>query len=136
MVRPFIVASTGPTVSAIHCRVWASVFASTYTFEAARAHPRLETQRRWSDRAMARTTPVLVALFSILTVMALRLSHAGQIRVPMTAWSHEAEPTLADCVALVRQPLWRARFFVNSAAEPEFVRDPPYAPCESSDPVP
>jgi DDE superfamily endonuclease len=94
------------------------------TFEEARAHLGLETQRQWSNRAIARTTPVLLALFSIVTVLALRLSDAGHIPVPMTAWYHKAEPTFVDCLALVRQHLWRARFFVNSAAEPECVQFP------------
>ena len=45
------------------------------TFEEARAHLGLETQRQWSDQAIARTTPVLLALFSLVTVLALQLSH-------------------------------------------------------------
>jgi hypothetical protein len=94
------------------------------TFEEARAHLGLETQRQWSDRAIARTTPVLLALFALVTLMALRLSQASPIPVPMTAWYHKAEPTFADCLALVRQHLWRARYVVNSAAEPEFVQFP------------
>jgi hypothetical protein len=94
------------------------------TFEEARAHLGLETQRQWSDHAIARTTPVLLALFSIVTALALRLSDAGHIPVPMTAWYHKAEPTFADCLALVRQPLWRARFFVHSTAEPDFMQFP------------
>jgi hypothetical protein len=94
------------------------------TFEESRAHLGLETQRQWSDRAIAQTTPVLLGLFSIVTVLALRLSEAGHIPVPMTAWYHKAEPTFADCLALVRQHLWRARFCVNSAAEREFVQFP------------
>jgi hypothetical protein len=94
------------------------------TFQEARAHLGLETQRQWSDRAIARTTPVLLALFSIVTVLALHLSQAGQIPVPITAWYHKAEPTFVDCLALVREHLWRARFCVNSAPEPEFVQFP------------
>ena len=94
------------------------------TFQEARAHLGLETQRQWSDRAIARTTPVLLALFSIVTVLALHLSQAGQIPVPITAWYHKAEPTFVDCLALVRQHLWRARFCVNSATESEFVQFP------------
>jgi hypothetical protein len=94
------------------------------TCEEARAHLGLETQRQWSDHAIARTTPVLLGLFSIVTMLALRLREAGHIPVPMTAWYHKAEPTFADCLALVRQHLWRARFFVNSTAEPEFVQFP------------
>jgi DDE superfamily endonuclease len=94
------------------------------TFQETRAHLGLETQRQWSDRAIARTTPVLLALFSIVTMLALRLSQAGQIPVPSTAWYHKAEPTFVDCLALVREHLWRARFCVNSAPEPEFVQFP------------
>jgi hypothetical protein len=94
------------------------------TFEEARAHLGLETQRQWSDRAIARTTPILLALFSLVTVLALRLSPDSQIPVPVTAWYHKAEPTFVDCLALVRQHLWRARFFANSAAEPEFAQFP------------
>ena len=85
----------------------------------ARAPLGLETPRQWSDRAMARTTPVLLALLSSVTVLALRLSDAGHLPMPMTAWSHTAEPTVADGLALVRPHLWRARLFVNAAAEPE-----------------
>ena len=94
------------------------------TFEEARAHLGLETQRQWSDQAIARTTPVLLALFSLVTVLALQLSHGGQIPVPMTAWYHKAEPTFSDCLALVRRHLWRARYLVNSTAEAKFVQFP------------
>jgi hypothetical protein len=69
------------------------------TFEEGRAHLGLETQRQWSDLAIARTTPVLLALFSLVTVLALQLSQAGQIPVPVTAWYHKTEPTFADCLA-------------------------------------
>ena len=94
------------------------------TFEETRTHLGLETQRQWSDRAIARTTPVLLAAFSLVTAMALQLSEGGQIPMLVTAWYHKAEPTFADCLTLVRQHLWRARYFVNSAAEAEFVQFP------------
>jgi hypothetical protein len=35
------------------------------TFQEVRAHLGVETQRQWSDTAIARTTPCLLALFSI-----------------------------------------------------------------------
>jgi hypothetical protein len=94
------------------------------TFEEARAHLGVETQRQWSDRAIARTTPILLGVFSLVTVLALQWRQDGQIPVPVTAWYHKAEPTFADCLALVRQHLWRARYLVNSCAEPEFVQFP------------
>lgn len=94
------------------------------TFAEGRTHLGLETQRQWSDHAIARTTPVLLALFSLVIVLALKLSQGGQIPVPVTAWYHKPEPTFADCLALVRQHLWRARYLVNSAPEPEVAQFP------------
>jgi DDE superfamily endonuclease len=94
------------------------------TFEEGRAHLGLETQRQWSDQAIARTTPVLLALFSLVTVLALKLSHGGEIPVPVTAWYHKAEPTFADCLALVRGHLWRARYLVNSTPDAELMQLP------------
>ena len=94
------------------------------TLEEARVHLGLETQRQWSDLAIARTTPVLLALFSLVTVLALRLSPEGQIPVQATAWYRKVEPTFADCLALVRQHLWRARYLVNSTPEADCVQFP------------
>jgi hypothetical protein len=79
------------------------------TFEEARAHLGLETQRQWSDLAIARTTPVLLALFSLVTGLALPRSEDTQLPVPATAWYHKGEPTFADCLAWVRGHRWRAR---------------------------
>ncbi|MGH8066107.1 MAG: IS701 family transposase, partial [Candidatus Entotheonellia bacterium] len=73
---------------------------------------------------IARTSPVLLGLFSLVIVLALQLSQGGQIPVSATAWSHKSEPTFADCLALVRRHLWQARYVVSSAVEPEFVQFP------------
>ena len=94
------------------------------TFEEGRAHLGLETQRQWSNQAIARTTPVLLAVFSLVTVLAPKLSQGGQIPVPVTAWYHKVEPTFADCMALVRRHLWRARYLVNSTPEAELMQFP------------
>ena len=67
------------------------------TFEEARAHLGMETQRQWSDVAIARTTPVLLGLFSIVALMADRLikqshhtgSHGGLV--------HERAADLCRC---------------------------------------
>ena len=50
------------------------------TFQEVRTHLGVETQRQWSDLAIARTTPVLLGLFSWTTLAA----HALQKRRPMT----------------------------------------------------
>jgi hypothetical protein len=84
----------------------------------------LEPQRQWSEQAIARTTPVLLGLFSLVMVLALRLSGAGGIPVQQTAWHRNAEPTFTDWLALVRQHLWRARYLVNSTPEAESMQFP------------
>jgi hypothetical protein len=94
------------------------------TLEEARAHLGLEMQSQWLDLAIARTTPILLALFSLVTVLALRLNPGSHIPVQVTAWYHKAEPTFVNCLALVCRHLWRARYFMNSAAEPELVQFP------------
>jgi DDE superfamily endonuclease len=94
------------------------------TFEEVRAHLGLETQRQWSDQAIARTTPVLLGLFALVTVLALHLCPSGQVPVETTAWYHKAEPTFSDCLTLVRRHLWRAQYFVNSASPAEYVQLP------------
>jgi DDE superfamily endonuclease len=94
------------------------------TFQEARAHLGIETQRQWSDLAILRTTPLLFGLFSLVTLLALRLCPSGHLPVEATAWYHKAEPTFADCLALVRQHLWRARYLVHSALKAESVQLP------------
>ena len=94
------------------------------TFAEARAHLGIETQRQWSDPAIARTTPVLFGLFSFVTVLALRFCPRGQLPVETTAWYHKSEATFADCLTLVRRQLWRARYLGNSAPTADLVQFP------------
>jgi hypothetical protein len=67
---------------------------------------------------------VLVALVSIVTLRAWRLSQGGLMPVETTAWYHQTAPTWVDGLALVRRHLWHARYVVNSAADPEWARWP------------
>jgi hypothetical protein len=60
----------------------------------------------------------------MVSVLALQLSQGGQIFAPLTAWYRKAEPSLADCLALMRRHSWRARHSDRSAAEAEFVQFP------------
>ena len=77
-------------------------------FHEVRTHLGVETQRQWSDLAIARTTPVLPGLFSWITLAA----HALQKRHPITqrkaAWYHKPSPTFVNTIALVRRHLWLA----------------------------
>ena len=87
----------------------------------ARVDRSLETQWQWLDQAIARSTSILLALFSLVTVLDPQLSPRGQTPVSITAWYHQDEPTFTDCLPLLRGHIWRTRYSVNSAAEAEFV---------------
>ena len=56
------------------------------TFEEARAHPGVETQRQWSDLAIARTTPALFAMFSIIVLMAIEMLKDTTMPIMKCAW--------------------------------------------------
>lgn len=84
------------------------------TFEESRAHLGLETQRQWSDNAIARTTPLLLALFSMITLMADRLHSRRRFPILQTAWYAKPVPTFSDALATVRKHLWnRGDLFIS-----------------------
>jgi hypothetical protein len=94
------------------------------TFEEARAHLGLETQRQWSDLAIARTTPVLLGLFSVVTLAALRCHEEGLLSAAQTAWYAKEEPTFSDCLRLVRSRIWQARISDTSGEKADVIELP------------
>lgn len=76
------------------------------TFEEARAHLGVETQRQWSALAILRTTPALLGLFSLVTLFAHQILQGQELAVRQAAWYHKARPTFSDTLALVRRELW------------------------------
>ena len=97
------------------------------TFQEVRTHLGVETQRQWSDLAIARTTPVLMGLFSWTTLAA----HALQNRRPMThrtaAWYDKPSPTFVDAIALVRRHLWLASEGFSLSAPDSDIQELPVA---------
>jgi hypothetical protein len=94
------------------------------TFEEARAHLGIETQRQWSDLAILRTTPVLLGLFSLVTLFAHHLLQGRELPVRQAAWYSKALPTFSDTLAFVRQHLWPASISWMSPAEADMVKIP------------
>jgi hypothetical protein len=94
------------------------------TFAEVRRHLGVETQRQWSDPAIARTTPALLGLFSLVTLWAHDL-YAGEAPTPRTAsWYSKPLPTFSDALARVRRELWTHHDFCISAAVPDLVKLP------------
>ena len=94
------------------------------TFEEARAHLGMETQRQWNDRAIARTTPALLSLYSVITLTAHLLIEKGVSRVRSTAWYAKTYPTFSDAIALVRRHLWDHLHFSTSQQETDMIKIP------------
>ena len=96
------------------------------TFEELRAHLGMETQRQWSERAIARTTPALFGLFSMVTLAADVLNEQqGGIAPRSTAWCAKTNPTFADAIGLVRRHIWaQQEDFSTSEPSPELIKVP------------
>lgn len=84
------------------------------TFHEVREHLGVETQRQWSDLAIARTTPALLALFSLVTLLAHQHAQHRKLPVRQTAWYHKPQPTFSDALALVRRQIWQQAYFAPS----------------------
>jgi hypothetical protein len=89
------------------------------TFEETRRHLGVETQRQWSALAIARTTPLLLALYSLVCLMVQRWRDRWPLLARSTAWYLKPHATFSDCLALVRRTLWSASNFVNSTENPD-----------------
>ena len=84
------------------------------TWAEVRAKLGVETQRQWSELAIARTTPCLLALFSLVTLLVSDLHRCGQLPIRPSAWYLNPQRTFSDTIAAVRQPLWACSLFAGS----------------------
>ncbi len=85
------------------------------TFGEVRDHLGVEPQRQWSDKAIARTTPCLLGLFSLVTLLGKQLTPQARRATATSAWYHKQRPTFSDTLAAVRREIWREQGFVTSA---------------------
>jgi hypothetical protein len=96
------------------------------TFEEARAHLGVETQRQWSDKAILRSTPILLSLFSLVTLLASRLKVEQRILILSSSWYHKSVPTFSDALAAVRRHFWaHADLFTSSSGTSTRKSTPP-----------
>jgi hypothetical protein len=81
------------------------------TYHEVREHLGVETQRQWSDRAILRTTPILLGLFSLVTLLAHQHAQHQKLPIRQTAWYCKTQPTFSDALALVRRQIWQHECF-------------------------
>ena len=86
------------------------------TFAEARRHLGLESQRQWSDKAIERTTPVLLGLYSLVTLWSDELIAAGGPPAHGASWYPKERLTFSDALATVRHRIWTS---TTSALSPD-----------------
>ena len=94
------------------------------TFEEVRRHLGVETQRQWSDLAILRTTPALLGLFSLVTLLVHHLLQGKDLPTRRAAWYQKATPSFSDALAFLRLELWPARVIWRSPAQTDMVEIP------------
>jgi DDE superfamily endonuclease len=94
------------------------------TFQEARRHLGVETQRQWSEVAIRRTTPALLGLFSLVTLFAHQRMAQSMKAVRRAAWYRKPRPTFSDALALVRKELWAHAAFRPSPWESDTIKVP------------
>ncbi len=80
------------------------------TFAEVRRHLGVETQRQWSDKAIARTTPALLGLFSLVSLWTDEPAVRRLARPRRAAWYDKRTITFSDALAAVRRSLWADAF--------------------------
>jgi hypothetical protein len=84
------------------------------TFEESRAHLGIETQRQWSDKAIERSTPALLGLYSLVALFAQALYPDGKIAVAQAAGYPKSTATFSDVLSAVRRALWNNFDYLTS----------------------
>jgi hypothetical protein len=104
--------ATDPNASPEQIIAWfISRWGMEVTFEEVRAHLGFETQRQWNALAILRSSPALLALFSLVALLTERLLQGQNLSTRSNAWYSKPAPTFSDALAFVRQQLWRQTSF-------------------------
>lgn len=110
--------ATDLSASPLQILVWVILrWGVEVTFEEVRAHLGFETQRQWNRLAILRTSPALLGLFSLITLLAHHLLGDDPLPVRSAAWYVKPAATFSDVIAFVRHYLWTHIQFVNSGGK-------------------
>ena len=83
------------------------------TFEESRRHLGIETQRQWSDRAIDRTTPCLLASYSIINLMAYDLTNEKNksVTTQQASWYKKDHICFSDVISYLRLEILKTEYF-------------------------
>ncbi len=80
--------------------------------------------RRLGSIAILRTTPALLGLFALVTLLAHPSMIDATQGIRQAAWYRKPMPTFSDALARVRREIWVHEAFCVSGAEAEMVKVP------------
>ena len=111
---------TDPKVSAEQIVQWfVRRWQVEVTFHEVRTHLGVETQRQWTNLSILRSTPALLGLFSLVTLLANAHARKQKLPVQQTAWYNKKLPTFSDALRLVKQTLFAHPYFQTSGSRYE-----------------
>jgi hypothetical protein len=84
------------------------------TFAEVHRHLGVEIQRQSSEPAIDRTTPVLLGMFSLITLWANEHYKTQAPTVRIASWYRKSLPTFSDALANIRRQLWTRSNFQAS----------------------
>jgi hypothetical protein len=84
------------------------------TFHEVRTHLGVETQRQWADLSILRSTPALLSLFSVVTLLANLHARKQKLPIQQAAWYIKKLPTFSDALSIVKKTLYSHRYFRTS----------------------
>lgn len=91
------------------------------TFRECRDYLGVETQRQWSDLAIARTTPLLFALYTLITLIGNAIYEEKGIVANSTAWYKKRCLTFSDLLESVKEEIGDPILIANSIRTHEFL---------------
>lgn len=127
-LRDEVFFSTDPDTDPVQIVNWVVMrWSVETTFEEAREHLGLETQRQWSEKAIQRTTPILLGLFSIVTWITFHLTQNEAIPIQKIAWYPKGKVTFSDCLFMVRKHIWQTQIhnYVISTPQEDIIQFTP-----------
>ncbi len=93
------------------------------TFQESRNHLGFETQRQWSDKAITRTTPIILGLYSLVSLMAIKMKvHAKPFAISSAWYVKNGFATFSDVLAVVRRIIWSSRYFSMSPLKGNIIK--------------
>lgn len=95
--------------------VFVDRWAIEVTFEEARRHLGMETQRQWSDKAVDRMTPCILASYSIINLVAVESLGSKDKKIPIqtSSWYKKSHVTFSDVLAYVRMEIFKKNYFLQ-----------------------